>query len=388
MGIEIQPGKWVVDPVTGGSSFVPDDGTYQNSPNVPYGYYVGAGGQVVTVTGADVHAGNAPASFPKPPPPAPPSPGAAAGAPPAPAAPPHQPAPSGSTGGAPPAGPLVPPPAPPKIRTNFVPVVTGEPITTLVLTGLSFIFSIFGLGGGDWKGPFQQLAIGLKDISNQLIDAIWSLAHNIRWVLNALRQLWENLLKPLLEHIKDITSKIGQAINKVLPKYLDIIQKIRKHILDIYARWFLPAIRILQQIRVMLALLRLAHVPGIAKLDAKLARIEGKIIGVFQTILSRVNDHSGFLNILLTARLTLQRGVLFPSLHENKGPFVNFWWNAQEYDETAADEQAAAALDQQLHAKPNTKALDDLLVTGVYTSTRVPGPGEQDLDALLTAGPA
>lgn len=310
-----------------------------------------------------------------------------AGGQPAPAPPPSTGGPTGGSTTAPPP-PVLPPQMPP-INPHLAPVITGEPITTAILTGLGALFSILGLfGGGDWKEPFRKLALALGDIQNILMNFIWFIAHSLRWVLNALRQLWERVLRPLIQHINDITSRIVQIINKVLKPYLDLIARIRKQILEIYARWFVPVIRAIQQVRVMLSLLRLLHVPGVKALDEKLARIEGKLIGVIQTLLSRVNDHSGLLNILLTARLTLQRGILLPSLAESRGSWINSWWNTQRVDRSAADIQAGADLDAHINSRPGVRVMGDLLKTGVYVSTWAPGPGEQELQVLLKGGAA
>lgn len=272
----------------------------------------------------------------------------------------------------------------PPIKSKFAPVVTGEPITTAILTGLSVIFSIFGLGGlKDVKAAIETLRIGIKTVFNTLMNFIWTMSHIVRWVLNALRQLWENVLKPLIEHINTITQRIAAIINRVLRPYLQLIDHIRKQILEIYRRFFLPVIRFIQEIRVLISILRLAHVPGMKALDQKLAKIEGKLIGIIQTLLSSVNDHSGLFNILMTARNTMQHGVLIRSMYETQGAWVNEWWNSQEWDRSADDQEKAIKLDLAIQSQPGDKSLKAILSTGVYAAVDAPGPGAQDLAALL-----
>jgi hypothetical protein len=250
----------------------------------------------------------------------------------------------------------------PPIRSNIAPVVTGEPISTAILTGLAVVFSILGHGmSKEVKQAIEQLRSGIKDVFNILMGFIWTMSHIARWILNALRQLWENVLKPLIDDINDLISRVGQIINKVLPKYLDLIQKIRKHILEIYVRWFVPVIRVIQQIRVMLSILRLLHVPGVAALDAKLAKIEGKLIGVIQQVLYRVNDHSGLFNILLTARLTLQRGILLPSFSESRGSFINAFYNYQSQPGSVAKPQPVSDTEVIAILDDACKAFHDVL---------------------------
>jgi hypothetical protein len=296
--------------------------------------------------------------------------------PPAPAKSPPRPAPSPITAGrvetATPAG-GVPKSGSVPLRGNVAPVVTGEPISTAILTGLSFIFGIFGGGGmsKQVKTAIETLRSGIKDVFNTLLNFIWTMSHIVRWVLNALRQLWERVLRPLIDHINKITSKIEAIINRVLRPYLRLIDHIRMQILGIYRRFFLPVIRFIQEVRVLISLLRLAHVPGMKQLDEKLAKIEGKLIGIIQGLLSRVNDHSGFFNILMTARLTLQRGILLPSFGESRGSFINAFYNYQSQPIKGGKPAAITDREVSTTVVAACKTLGDSLRSGAAPSETV-----------------
>jgi hypothetical protein len=277
----------------------------------------------------------------------------------------------------------------PRITSKVVVVPTGEPISTAVLTAIATVFAIFGFSTtAAIKKAVEAIRIALKDVSNTLINIIWTFAHNMRWILNALRWIWERVLSPLIDEIGQAIGRIAVIIERVLKPYLDLIDKIRKHILEIYARWFLPIISFLQKVRQIVAILRLLHVPGMKQLDEKIARVEGKIIGTLQQIMYALNNQGGLMNILMTARMTIQHGVLVRSLYETQGAWINQWWNAQEWDRSAEDAEAGVQLDLQIQAQPHVKQLDALLSQGVYTRIDTPGPHEQELDALLRRGAA
>lgn len=278
------------------------------------------------------------------------------------------------------------PPAVANLRPRIVPVVTGEPITTGIGIAVGAILSIFG-GGGDsgLQAVVDGLQVGFTTLSNVLGTFITLLSNIVKDILDVLKKIWQNILKALIDLLNKILGVIATIINKVLKPILQLIDHIRKQILAIYARFFLPVISMLQKIRRIVALLALLHVPGMKQLDQKLARIQGKLFGVIQALLSRVNDHSGLLNILMSARLVLQHDVLVRSLYETQGAWINQWWNAQEWGRDPADEQAGAQLDVQLQSQQRTQALDTFLRTGVDPSTDPPGPEEQALDAFLKA---
>jgi len=244
---------------------------------------------------------------------------------------------------APPPAALVPPPAPaPSLvstvptakeargRIAIAPVVTGEPVTTIIFSIGAALFSIFGRGlPSSVKKELLGLRDAIKDVANALQLFGWWIAHSARWVLGALRGLWERIVKPLLDHIDRLTARLARLIDKVLQPYLELLQKYRKLLLDIYAKFFLPWIEVIQKIRQALTLLRLLRVPGMKQLDEKLARIEGKLIGVITGLLRRTNEHAGLLNVLLTLRMTLQRGVLTSSFAESRASWINQFYNYQ-----------------------------------------------------------
>ncbi len=303
------------------------------------------------------------------------------------------------TSAPPPVKPIPPPAATPSLvstvpsakearrRIAIAPVVTGEPVTTIIFSIGAALFSIFGRGlPSSVKKELLGLRDAIKGVANALQLFAWWIAHSARWVLGALRGLWERIVKPLLDHIDRLTARLARLIDKVLQPYLELLQKYRKLLLDIYAKFFLPWIEVIQKIRQALALLRLLRVPGMKQLDEKLARIEGKLIGVITGLLRRTNEHAGLLNVLLTVRMTLQRGVLYGTIRESRRHFVNAWWNAQTQALTPEEERALQARKAALREHRASKALDDLLTTGQVMTLRVPGPAERALDDLLARG--
>lgn len=222
---------------------------------------------------------------------------------------------------------------PPQVQP-LIAVPTGEPTSTVVATVIANVIgALGGIFGRGLPGKVAKEIFALRDTITQLGMEIVRLgqllAKGIKAVLEALRTLHDKVLKRAVDQIEKINSRITRIIDKILGPYLDLLQRIRQLILDIYGRLFLPIIELLQMVRQMIALLRLLRVPGMKKLDEKLQRIQSKLIGVIADLLDRTNEHSGLINVLLTARMTLQKGTLLGSLMETRRRWISMWWNEQ-----------------------------------------------------------
>jgi len=226
----------------------------------------------------------------------------------------------------------------------FAPITTGEPISTAVLTLLSAIVSIF-TGG---------IAAVTRNAINQLRDALAWLADNTarvigrvaRWVeagIKGLRWIWWNVIRPILHHIQQLFDRLAKLIDKVLKPYLELMRKIREQIMLIYNVYFRPIIQVIETMRRMLAILKLANIKWADKLDARLARLEGKIIGVLQEMLAWTNKLPGWFNVLLTAKYLLQYPIFSNSMDAYAGTWVKQFYNAQSKPLTPEEQAAIAA---------------------------------------------
>src|SRR5213078_238364 len=239
---------------------------------------------------------------------------------------------------------IVPPSAVPASTTDeLVPFVqaspivlvpTGEPTSTIVASVVASIISgIIGIFGRGLPGKVAREIFGLRDavvqLGREIVRLTQFLARGLQAILGALRTLYDRVLKRAIERIEQINSRIGKIVDRVLGPYLQALQRIRQIILDIYGRFFLPIIEAIQTIRKAISILRVLHVPGMKQLDEKLQRIQAKLIGVITDLLRRTNDHSGLLNVLLTAKMTLQHGTLLGSLYETRRRWISMWWNEQ-----------------------------------------------------------
>ena len=126
--------------------------------------------------------------------------------------------------------------------------------------------------------------------------------------------------------------------------------------------------------------------PFAKKLDAKLARLEAKLVAPIQWLLQRVSDHSGIINEIISIQRVLQDPVFTRSIYSYQANLVNLWWNSQTVPRTAQRQQQANAVAQAIALKPGQTLLDKYLDTGVYDAPPSTGPGQDELDNLLENG--
>jgi hypothetical protein len=225
---------------------------------------------------------------------------------------------------------------------NFIPII--GPIVTLLL-------SFFG-GGPDLSGITRAIN-DLATNAAKAIDALkrfsWAIG---RLALGSLLLLWKvinDMVAEIIKALKSIVTALGKLYENVIKPALKAIRKIRTILNDIYNRWLRPMINAIQLIRRILSIFRAFGFKWAAALDARLARIEGRIIGPFLWVLAQVNGIANWINILITAKGVFQKGIFRNSAYENAGFLSDLFWSSQTAG--ALGRAQAAQLDVQQPAK-------------------------------------
>ena len=231
----------------------------------------------------------------------------------------------------------------------FIPPVTGEPVSTVLLTVAAAIGSLFRIFGGgvaaNVKRALEGIRGALATVAEGLKRALWQMARALGKVLSAVHQAWIRVIRPMLERLQRQMARLGRLLDRVLRPYLEFMAKVREQIMLIYQRYFYPVLVMIQQMRQMLALLKMLHVPGMKQLDARLARLEAKVMAPITELLKRTNTLPGWFNTILTASYALQYPVFANTMAAHEGELVRRFYAAQSKDVTPA-ERAAWALER------------------------------------------
>lgn len=198
----------------------------------------------------------------------------------------------------------------------------------------------------------------ITDIGNAL-KAAWDILTRLSGlILKFLGQLWYGLLHALVLAVQDVFNLLKGIYDDVLKPMLGLLQQIRQKLLDLWKRFIVPLLVILQDIRRVLNILAIFHVKFAQKLDQKLAELEAKITQPLLLVLGMVNGVANWINLLVTANYLIQKPIFLWSLQAYVGESVNLQLNAMNKPISSGDVAAANAA----AAFPSsTTSQDDLL---------------------------
>ncbi len=206
-------------------------------------------------------------------------------------------------------------------------------------------------------GIFSQIQNALTAIGNAL-KAAWNILSRLGgMILTFLQHMWYNVLHGLVLAVQDVAGALKAVYDDVLKPLLGWLQKIRQKILDIWKRFVVPLLIIIQDIRRVLAILGAFHIKFAQKLDQKLAQLEGKITQPLLLVLGMVNSVANWLNLIVTAGYLLQRPMFLNSLQRYAGAAINLQLNSMG---ATVDSSAIAAANQRAAFTPAKQSADDL----------------------------
>lgn len=208
----------------------------------------------------------------------------------------------------------------------FTPVTTGEPVSTVVLTVIAAVGSLFRLFGGGVSGDVKRALEGIRGTISQVADGLmrfaWQIARALGKVLSALHTIWVRVIWPVLRQLPRAIGRLRRLIERDLPRLLKLIERIRQRVLEIYERWARPMLVTIQRIRRMLLILRLFRVKWAEQLDARLSQVQGKIMQPLAVALEHIALVEQWLNVVVNAEQLIQETIFHNSVWHYQDPLV------------------------------------------------------------------
>lgn len=200
-----------------------------------------------------------------------------------------------------------------------------------------------------FAGAIAQIQSAITDIGNA-VKAVWNILSRLSGlILNFLGHLWYNVLHGLVLAVQDIAGIVKTVFDDFLKPLLNWLRQLRQKILDIWKRFVVPVLIVIQDVRKVLAILAAFHVKWAAKLDLKLADLERKITQPLLTLLGYINQLANWMNLIATAGYLLQKPFLLNSIKAYVGSIIGLQVNAM--NQPAVN---AATLQQQAALSPPT----------------------------------
>jgi len=181
----------------------------------------------------------------------------------------------------------------------------------------------------------------LNAIGNELASVFHLLSRLAGYVLGFLKTLLKDVVHALVAAVDAIGKMLKDVFAHGIIPALQALQRLRDYLLKIYERYLRPLLIVLQDLRKVLAILKAFHVGFATKLDNVLADIQSKLSTPLLYLLRYTNAIANYINLILDARLFLQRPLFLASANANKGSLLNLLINAMN---PTPDPAAVAAL--------------------------------------------
>jgi hypothetical protein len=196
-------------------------------------------------------------------------------------------------------------------------------------------------------------------LGNAIKAAFAMLARLGGFILNALKSMLNGLLHSILQVLQDIRNILQHIAKDVILPIAKAVQAMRDKILALYKRFIRPLLIWIQDVRRVLNILAIFHVPFAQKLDAKLADLERRITAPLLLLLRYTNQVANWMNLIVTANYLIQKPIFLWSQNAYKGESLNLFANAMNKPASPATIASAQAA----FAAPSSKqTADDLTV--------------------------
>lgn len=197
------------------------------------------------------------------------------------------------------------------------------------------------------------------------IKAVWAILSRMAgFILNALKSILRDVIKGLIQVFEDIRNILKKIVKDILIPLAKGLASARKRLLEIYQKFIRPLLIWMQDIRRILNILALFHVPFAAKLDAKLADLERRITAPFLLLLRYSNQLANWMNVIVTPKYLFQKPTFLGSLNAYKGESINLLINAMHVSPTAAMKVKASSAFTLGDAKQSKAQLTAFLQSG------------------------
>ena len=207
---------------------------------------------------------------------------------------------------------------------EFFPIVTGEPISTGVLTVISFVAGLFGgLFSGGVSAAMKRALEGLRTVITETADRLlrfsWLIANVLGRALQAFVKLWVRIIRPMLDALGKVIREVLRIYEKYARPVLRAIRRIRQEILYWYERVVRPILQALQVIRTVIYIFRVAGFKWAEEVDQKIVRLQAAIMKPLWYALEKLNIVSAWVNVILNVDGILRANVLFNSIDQIAG---------------------------------------------------------------------
>ena len=162
-----------------------------------------------------------------------------------------------------------------------------------------------------------------------------------RSIKNIWKTIWDNIVKITLVKILSALSKLRKIIATIVGRILCYFQAVRDILDFIFKRFIQPYLIMIQHVRQVLQLFRLLGFKWAKRLDARLAKIENDIVGVWELIRTHVNQVISLVQLVVDPFGILRRNPLLAAVLRDAPEIKNAIDRATDVPLSDKDDAAA-----------------------------------------------
>jgi hypothetical protein len=195
-----------------------------------------------------------------------------------------------------------------------------------------------GFFGGIGASFFDTLVGGI----NSALAFVWGILKGIVSSVAAfLQHLWNDIIKNVLRRILAAYARLRGILAPIFSHVLRWLMQARAILDYIFRRFIRPYLIMIQRTRQVLQLFRLLGFKWAKRLDARLAGIEAKIIGVFQAIRGPLNQLISFVGLIADPGAILRRNPIIAAVLRDAPEIKNAIDRATMHTQTQAEVDAS-----------------------------------------------
>jgi hypothetical protein len=206
-------------------------------------------------------------------------------------------------------------------------------IAGAILDLLSAIF------GGE-PNPFQAITgIGNIAFSSLQLGSDF-LRETVTNLKNIFKSIWDTVIIGTLKKLLEAYAKIRAFLQRIFGPIVTWLKRLRKWYDDYFNRFVKPMLKIIRQFRQVLQIFKLLGFKWAARLDARLAQIETKIVRQYEIVRQTLNQAISWLDLIIDPTFLLRRNPLFGAIIRSAPELVNLTDRVTQHT-VSPDEQDA-----------------------------------------------
>ena len=221
---------------------------------------------------------------------------------------------------------------------------------------IPLVFAQFGFDFGDIGAALEGFALDaigvlvaavnfilsvLVSLGTYLLQALQGIFSFFRTLMEDIKRafvwLWQNAVKLVLTKILAAYAKLRSLLAPIFNHVLLWLQKARALYDYIFRRFIRPYLIMIQHTRQVLQIFRLLGFKWAKRLDARLAAIEQKIVGVFLTIRAPLNQLISFIGLIADPLAILRRNPVIAAVLRDAPEIKNAIDRATAHTQTQAE---------------------------------------------------